>query len=237
MQDLNAVSTTTLDATAPILNEPETENVQISDPATRVDFSQLEIAVDTTKTKAEGRELAKERLMAILAAGLKSCGFSDKVVLAIGCTVAEQGVRINTDFAYNPNSGLGMVWGYSNGGASALPFKLPGEIKAGAIRLVDGEATHPTINKDYVTVFATGYWAVMYAKEGQKIDELVAAVLQPTETEAPESEQTLDDAMDVGAQALAEIHEKVGGSVQTAPDVKVREIAYIDEAPFVPETK
>lgn len=188
MQDLNAVTETTQEFTKAIV--PGSVNAEA------VELNELEAAVvnatnPTDKRKA-GRVLAKERLLAMLGGALLSSGFSPRIANIIGAAVAAQDTKIATDFAFNPDTGKGVVWGWSNGGAAAMPFGLVGKIKAGAVRLSDGASIRPAINNSYVTIFDAGYWLIQFAKEGVELDDVDDAnktadtgVVKDTDTPTP----------------------------------------------------
>lgn len=199
MQDLNKVTEVTLDATnaqIPTSEEPEQGDVvAVVDPGTRLNPLKIELPepgsieeahaleADPTKKAKLGRQIAKERLLAMLAGTLKAAGFSERVVYAVGAVVAMQDTKINTDFAFNPATGIGSVWGFSNGGACKLPFDLgTGEVKAGAVRLVDGKSVHPAVSRKYVTVFGTGYWIVQFSKATPVEQEQLSEANRAAET-------------------------------------------------------
>lgn len=263
MQDLNAVTETTQEFTKAIV--PGSVNAEA------VELNELEAAVvnatDPAAKRKAGRVLAKERLLAMLGGALLSSGFSPRIANIVGATVAAQDTKIATDFAFNPDTGKGVMWGWSNGGAAAMPFGLVGKIKAGAVRLSDGASIRPAINNSYVTIFDAGYWLIQFAKEGVELDDVEEAnqtaetgVVKDTDAptpmepaphihdghkrgltahtipvdEAPFTEgvsPALAAAVDVGNEALQQIHDKVGGEPMPEPGCKVM---YYDEAPFIP---
>jgi hypothetical protein len=237
MQDLNAVTETTQEFTKAIV--PGSVNAEA------VELNELEAAVvnatnPNDKRKA-GRVLAKERLLAMLGGALLSSGFSPRIANIVGAAVAAQDTKIATDFAFNPDTGKGVMWGWSNGGAAAMPFGLVGKIKAGAVRLSDGASIRPAINNSYVTIFDAGYWLIQFAKEGVELDDVddankTAETGVVKDTDAPAENkpapEALAAAVSVGNEALQQIHDKVGGEPLPEPGVTIH---HIDEAPFIPK--
>lgn len=159
---------------------------------------------DKTPSKPSTKQIARERFIAMLGKTLQHVGFSDslsgRVVLAVG----SQPTRIKTDFAYNPATGMGVVWGWTNGGAVRFPIPLDSVEMGTLISLKDAESYRLNGAAGQLKTGARGYWIAAYRLE------------QP---------QTTLDTAEVETTTVSDPEPKRG---------QLPNVTYYDEAPFFP---
>lgn len=118
-------------------------------------------ARDKLKLKAN-RKLAAERLLSTLGRTLKDCGFEPRLGGMVLAAVGAHGGKIETDFAFNPATKRGVVWGFTTGGAVSYPFAITQPLAVMGINLRTGEAVKPNFTKEMIHIGCQGYWLTYY---------------------------------------------------------------------------
>jgi len=134
-------------------------------------------ARDKLKLKSN-RKLAAERLLSTLGRTLKDCGFEPRLGGMVLAAVGAHGGKIDTDFAYNPETKRGVVWGFTSGGAVSYPFDITQPLAVMGINLRTGQAVKPSFTKDKIHIGCQGYWLTYYELPTDAVDAATQEVGQ-----------------------------------------------------------
>lgn len=146
---------------ATLLVDEEGNPISDATPVTPKVSEREQAARDKLKLKAN-RKLAAERLLSTLGRTLKDCGFEPRLGGMVLAAVGAHGGKIETDFAFNPATKRGVVWGFTTGGAVSYPFAITQPLAVMGINLRTGEAVKPNFTKDMIHIGCQGYWLTYY---------------------------------------------------------------------------
>lgn len=144
-----------------LLVDEEGKPISDSTPVTPKVSDREQAARDKAKLKAN-RKLAAERLLSTLGRTLKDCGFEPRLGGMVLAAVGAHGGKIDTDFAFNPVTKRGVVWGFTTGGAVSYPFAITQPLAVMGINLRTGQAVKPNFTKDMIHIGCQGYWLTYY---------------------------------------------------------------------------
>lgn len=174
--------------------------------------------------------VARERFLAVLGKTLTHIGLSEGLAGRVLASVMLQPTRIRTDFAYKPETGMGVVWGWSNGGSVSFPIPLKSIEMGTLISLKTGQSIKLSGAAGTVGCRERGYWIMAY-----RLDEKDVKVLQESTT-ASVAEEVQARGQTKHTLAVDELglvpDEKpigIGNRGTTNPPVTI-----YDDAPFIP---
>jgi len=174
--------------------------------------------------------VARERFLAVLGKTLQHVGFSDQLGGRVLAAVMMQPTRIRTDFAYNPKTGMGVVWGWTNGGAVSFPIPLKKVEMGTLISLQTGNSIKLSGGAGTVGGRERGYWIMAY-----RLDETEAKIAEETTTAdvptaVPARGQT-EQVIHVDELGMVDDTNSIGiGNRGTTP----LHPSIYDDAPFIP---
>lgn len=121
------------------------------------------------------KSLAKERFLAMLAQSLTHIGISGSLGGKVLAAVAAQTGRLATDFAYNPATEMGLIWGWTNGGAVGFPIPLSNVEMGTLISLDDANSYKLKGEAGTLGCRRRGLWLVAYRAADTSKEAMVRA--------------------------------------------------------------
>jgi len=107
------------------------------------------------------RKRARNEFVGLVGQAIVHIGLSEsmagKVIAAIGLTGA-----VETNFAFNPDTNAGIIWGYTNGGAMNIPIPLENIDMATVVSLENAGTFKMHANAGMLQTRTPGYWLAAY---------------------------------------------------------------------------
>lgn len=181
--------------------------------------SSSEVAKDPKNIKV----VARERFLAILGKTLAHVGIGESLAGRVLAAVMLQPTRIRTDFAYKPETGMGVIWGWSNGGAVKFPIPLDRVEMGTLISLKTGESFKLRGAGGNVGCGIRGYWVVAYRLndgEVKAVEETTTAELADETSPRGQTKEFsyVDDAPFLNAPVISDDALKTGRDIVAAID-------------------
>lgn len=107
------------------------------------------------------RKRAREQFVGLLGQAIVHIGLSEamagKVIAAVGLDGA-----VATNFAFNPETNAGIIWGYTNGGAISVPMPLENIDMATVVALDNAGSFKMSAGRGTLLSRTAGYWLAAY---------------------------------------------------------------------------
>jgi len=107
------------------------------------------------------RKKAREEFVGLVGQAIVHIGLSEsmagKVIAAIGYTGA-----VDTNFAFNPDTNAGIIWGYTNGGAMNIPIPLENIDMATVVSIENASTFKMSGGAGKLQSRTPGYWLAAY---------------------------------------------------------------------------
>lgn len=187
-------------------------------------------ALAAAKDPKNIKTIARERFLAVLGKTLTHIGLSEGLAGRVLAAVMLQPTRIRTDFAYKPETGMGVVWGWSNGGSVSFPIPLKSIEMGTLISLQTGNSIKLSGAAGTVGCRERGYWIMAYRLDEKDVKALQESTTASVKEEVQARGQT-EHFTHVDELGVVDDTNSIGignrGSAPLHPSI-------YDDAPFIP---